>query len=104
MNTAKCAACRRLRGRTLLRRGRRIRPWPAPAHANDFLHTDHLVESAGIELSLVAGDADGRALRSGNGMRAKTQRLDLPADAAHLFFGGVRLHDNKHWGPLVAAP
>src|SRR5271166_3167356 len=66
------------------------------ADADDFLHPRHLVESAGIELRLIAGDADGGALCSGNGVCPETQRVDLLAHAPHLLFGGVRLHDDKH--------
>ena len=43
------------------------------ADADDLLHAFHLVEGAGLDLRLVAGDADGGALRSGHGMRAKAQ-------------------------------
>ncbi len=71
------------------------------ADADDFLHARHLVEGAGIKLGLVAGDADGGALRAGHGVRAEAQTLDSFAYLAHVLFGSVRFHDNQHGRPLV---
>ena len=62
--------------------------------ADDFLHARHFVERAGFDFALVAGDADGGALRSGHGVGAVSKRFDFLADGAHLLFGGLRLHDD----------
>ena len=59
-----------------------------------FLHARHFLQRALLHLSLIPGDADRRALRSGHGMRAIAQLLDFFADASYLLFGSVRLHDN----------
>ena len=50
----------------------------------------------GFDLALVAGDADGGALRAGHGVGAVSERFDFLADGADLLFGGLRLHDNEH--------
>ena len=71
------------------------------ADPDDFLHARHLVESAGFDLRLVAGDADGGALRTRHGMSAIAECLDFFAYRAYLLLGGVRLHDDKHGNPLV---
>src|SRR5208282_5190188 len=63
---------------------------------DDFLHARHLFQRAGLDFSLVAGDADGGALRSGHGVGAVSERFDFLANGAHLLFGGLRLHDYEH--------
>ena len=64
--------------------------------ANDFLHSGHFFERAGVDFALVAGDADGGALRAGDGVGAVSKRFDFLANGADLLFGGLRLHDDEH--------
>ena len=61
---------------------------------DDFLHARHLFERALLDFALVAGDADGGALRARHGVRAISQLLNFLANGAHLLFGGLRLHDD----------
>jgi hypothetical protein len=63
-------------------------------NANDFLDPGHLLQRALLDLAFVAGDADGGALRAGHGVCAIAEAFDFLADAAYLFFGGLRLHDD----------
>jgi hypothetical protein len=49
-----------------------------------------------VDLALVAGDADGGALRAGQRMRAQAQAFNLVAYRRDLFFGRVRFHDYEH--------
>src|SRR4051812_5927806 len=63
---------------------------------NDFLHAGHFFQRALLDFTLVSGDADGGASGSGHGMRPVPKFLDLLANRAHLFFGGLGLHDNQH--------
>src|SRR5579859_4553247 len=63
------------------------------ADGNDFLHAGHLIQ-ANFHHALVAGDADGGALRSGNAVRPQPVSLDFFTYGAHLLFSGLRLHDN----------
>ena len=62
--------------------------------ADDFLHARQFFQRARLDLALVAGNADGGALRAGDGVGAVAHRLDFLADRTHLLFGGVRLHDD----------
>ena len=64
--------------------------------ADDFLHARHFFERPGFDLALVAGDADGGALRAGHGVGAVSERFDFLADGADLLFGGLRSHDDQH--------
>ena len=61
--------------------------------ADDFLHAGHFVQRPGFDLALIAGDADGGALRAGHGVGAVSKRFDFLANGAYLLFGGLRLHD-----------
>ena len=51
---------------------------------------------SGGRQTLVASDANGGAGRPRHGMRPVSQLFDLFANSAHLFFGGLRLHDDQH--------
>ena len=62
------------------------------ADADHFLDARHLFERAGLHFALIPGDADGGALRPGDGVSAVAQLLDFFTNRAHLLFGGVRLH------------
>ena len=53
-----------------------------------------IFEVAAVDFTLVAGDADGGALGSGERMGAKTQLLNMVADRLNLFRRGLRLHDD----------
>ena len=64
------------------------------ADPDDFLHARHLFERALLDFALVAGDADGGALRARHGMGAVAECFDFLANGAHLLFRGMRLHDN----------
>src|SRR5258708_4869323 len=61
---------------------------------DDFLHSRHFFERALLDFTLVAGDANGGALRTRHGMRTVSQLFDLLTNGAHLLFGSVRLHDD----------
>ena len=65
-------------------------------YTDDFLHAGHFIERAGFDFALIAGDADGGSLSSGNGVCAVSQCFDLFADRADFVGGGVRPHDNQH--------
>ena len=57
------------------------------ADADDFLHAGHFFQGAGLDFALVAGDADGGALRARAWRARDTQvTLDLFANGAHLLF------------------
>ena len=62
--------------------------------ADDFGDAGQLFEVAAVDFALVAGDADGGALGSGEGVGAKTQLLNMLADGLNLFRRGLRLHDD----------
>src|SRR5271157_4782932 len=64
--------------------------------ADNFLHARHFFERPGFDLTLVAGDADGGALRAGHGVGAVSESFDLLANGADLVFGGLRFHDDEH--------
>ena len=62
--------------------------------ADDFGDPGELFEIAAVDFALVAGDADGGALGSGERMGAKTQLLNMVADRLNFFRRGLRLHDD----------
>src|SRR5208282_4104030 len=64
--------------------------------ADDFLHSRHFFQRPGFDFALVAGNADGGALRAGHGVSTVSERFDFLANRAHLLFGGLRLHDYEH--------
>ena len=51
-------------------------------------------EDAEVEGAFVAGDADGGADGSGDGMSFEAEGFDAFADGANLLLGGVGLHDD----------
>ncbi len=59
-----------------------------------FLHAGHLFQRALLDFALVAGDADGGALRARHGVGAISQLLNFLTNGAHLLFRGLRLHDD----------
>ncbi len=70
-----------------------------------FRDADHLGDAlqrfnvAAIHLTLIAGNADGSALRAGQGMGAIPKRLNVIADCLDLFRTCLRLHDYEHFEP-----
>ena len=62
--------------------------------ADDFGDAGELFDVAAVDFALVAGDADGGALRAGQGMSAEAQLFDMVADGLDLFRRGLRLHDD----------
>jgi hypothetical protein len=66
------------------------------ADGNAFDDAGHGFEDAQVDGALIAGDADGGAASSGNGMRLEAETFDALADGANLVLGGVRLHDYEH--------
>src|SRR5207248_2854532 len=62
------------------------------ADPDDVLHSCHFVQSARFYSAAVAGDADGSAGCTGNGMGTVAKRLDFFTNRAHLLLSGVRLH------------
>src|SRR5229473_496453 len=88
--------CRPHHGKIVRLRGTRVRPRRGLADANQFLYARHLFEGAWFDLALVAGDADGGALRPGHGVGPVAQFFDLLTYGAHLLFRGVRLHNYQH--------
>ena len=64
--------------------------------ADDFGDAGKLFQVAAIHFALVAGDADGGALRPGKRMGAKAQLLDVFADRLNLLRRSLRLHDDQH--------
>src|SRR5438046_716418 len=74
------------------------------ADGDAFANAGHGFEDAEINGAFVAGDSDGRANRSGDGVRLEAQAFNALADGAYLFFSSVRLHNDKHEGfPRVAS-
>ena len=61
-----------------------------------FDDAGHGLENAEVDGTVVAGDADGGASRTRDGMSFEAEGFDAVADGADLFFGGVGLHDDKH--------
>ena len=53
-------------------------------------------KSAEIDSAGVAGDADGGAAGTGDGVSLETEGFDALADGADLLFGGIGLHDDEH--------
>jgi len=51
-------------------------------------------EDAEIDGAVIAGDADGGASGSGDGMRFEAEAFDALADGADLLLGGMGLHDD----------
>src|SRR5581483_10730758 len=49
------------------------------ADANDFADARHVFQRAGLDLSLISGDSDGRPLRSGYRVRAVPHGFNLLA-------------------------
>jgi hypothetical protein len=64
------------------------------ADRNAFDHAGEGFERAEIERAFVAGDADGGAEGSGDGMRFEAEAFDAFANGANLRLGGMRLHYN----------
>ena len=60
--------------------------------ADHFGDAGQLFNVAAVDFALVAGDADGGALRAGHGVGAKTQSFNMLADRLDLFRSGLRLH------------
>ena len=60
--------------------------------ADDFGDSGELFDVAAVHFALVAGDADGSALRSGQGMGAEAQCFNVVADRLNFFRRGLRLH------------
>ena len=56
----------------------------------------HGFESAEVDSAGVAGDADGGAAGTGDGVRFQAESFDAITNSADLIFGGVRLHDDEH--------
>jgi hypothetical protein len=54
-------------------------------------------ENAEIDGAVVAGDADGGAGGSGDGMGFEAEAFDAQADGADLLLGGMGLHDDQHF-------
>ena len=63
---------------------------------DDFRNTGHFFEIALIDLSLVSGDADRCARRTGHRMRRQVHSLDRQKDFVDLFLRGVGIHHNEH--------
>ena len=67
---------------------------------DDLSHPRERFEVAAVDLTRVAGDADGGALGSREWMGAETQLLNGLADRLDLLRRGLRFHHNQHNGPL----
>src|SRR5205807_374053 len=68
--------------------------------SDDFLHARHLAQSALLHLTLIAGYTDRGPRRARHGVWAIAHQLNLLTDGAHLFFRGMRLHDDQHESPI----
>ena len=71
------------------------------ANADDFAHSRHFFQASWFDCALVTRNTNGGALRAGNRMRTQSQRFDLAANLAHLFFSRMRLHYNQHLEALL---
>ena len=63
--------------------------------ADDFGDAGKIFKVAAVDFALVAGDADGGALRAGQRMGAKAHLFNVVADGLDLFLRGLRLHDES---------
>src|SRR6185437_6628654 len=66
------------------------------ADPNNFLDARHFLQRARFDLGLIAGDANGGALRARDGVGAIAHGLDFLTRLPDLLLGGVRLHYNQH--------
>jgi hypothetical protein len=64
------------------------------ADGDAFDHAGEGFEDAEVECAFVAGDADGGADGSRDGVSFKAEGFDAFADGADLLLGGVGLHDD----------
>jgi hypothetical protein len=67
---------------------------------DNFLYAFERLEDAGLQLSAIAGDADGGALCPRHGMGAKSEAFNLLAYGPHVVFRRIDPHDDKHDQPL----
>ena len=70
---------------------------------DDLRHAGQLFDVPAVDLALVSGDPDSRALRPWQRMGAVPQRLDMVADRLDFLLGCQRLHHDKHRGVLTLA-
>src|SRR5712691_4415281 len=68
------------------------------ADGDAFDHAGKGFEDAQVDGALVAGNADGGADGTRDGMGLQAEALDALADFANLLLGGVGLHDDEHGG------
>ena len=70
---------------------------------DDLQHAGQALEDGRLQRALVAGHADGGALRARDGMGLEAAGLDGLDDAADLLRGGVLAHDHEHVNPPIEA-
>ena len=64
--------------------------------ADDFLDAGKVLEDLGIGRSRLAGDADGGAVRAGDGVGLEAHALDVADDGFDLIGPGPGFHDDEH--------